>query len=55
MHILLLIAALHGHGHHYGWTQPHNPHHVVVQLPPSTDPPPHIINWTHRVPAFPGS
>lgn len=45
-----------GHRHHYGWCQPRNPHHVtcVRRLPPSTNPPPHIIDWAGRHPAFTG-
>jgi hypothetical protein len=66
MHLtaLLLVAALHsGHvppGHHYGWTNPHNPHHPVpcsVAFHPgcaSANPPP-VGPWPPgQVPHFPG-
>ena len=56
----LLLALLIHPGHHHGWCQPHNPHH----RPPcsvvwhagcaSVDPPPHLIDWGGRTPAFPG-
>ena len=50
-----LLIALLIHGHHSGWCQPRNPHHpvCVVQLPPSTNPPPHQIDWSTRPPVLP--
>jgi hypothetical protein len=34
---LLLLALLHiPSGHHYGWNQPHNPHHHRPPVPPCT-------------------
>ena len=46
----VLLALLIGHGHHYGWQQPHNPHRnscVVFHVGcPSTNPPPQHRAWT---------
>ena len=53
MHILLLLVLLHTRGHHYGWTQPGNPHATVVRQV-SVDPPPTQISWQDRRPVFPG-
>jgi hypothetical protein len=52
--MLTILFALLIHGHHYGWQQPHNPHHnscVVFHVGcASINPPPSFHDWQNPPP-----